>query len=64
MPGMSTDARTYLLGIDHLLTEEERLTWKSAREFCQSRILPVIEQHYEAARCLSRFADVYRAAAR
>jgi glutaryl-CoA dehydrogenase len=45
---MSTDARTYLLGIDHLLTEEEQLTWKSAREFCQTRIQPVIEQHYEA----------------
>jgi glutaryl-CoA dehydrogenase len=48
IPGMSNDARTYLLGIDHLLTEEERLTWKSAREFCQSQIQPVIEKHYEA----------------
>jgi glutaryl-CoA dehydrogenase len=45
---MASDSRTYLLGIDHLLDEDERLTWKSARDFCQSRIMPMIEQHYEA----------------
>ena len=44
----SPDPRTYLLTIDHLLDEEERLTWKSAHDFCQSRVQPVIEQHYEA----------------
>lgn len=44
----SKDPRTYLLGIDHLLTEDERLTWKAAHDFCQSRVMPVIEKHYEA----------------
>ena len=39
----------YLLSIDHLLTEEERLVWKSAREFCERRVAPVIEKHYEHA---------------
>ncbi len=45
---MSTDARPYLLTIDHLLSEDEQLTWKSAREFCEANIAPVIEKHYEA----------------
>ncbi len=39
----------YLLSIDHLLSEEERLVWKSAREFCERRVAPVIEKHYEHA---------------
>lgn len=39
----------YLLSIDHLLSEEERLVWKSARDFCERRIAPVIEKHYEHA---------------
>jgi glutaryl-CoA dehydrogenase len=44
----ASDARTYLLGIDHLLDEDERLTWKAAHEFCQAKVQPLIEQHYEA----------------
>ncbi|MGB1012919.1 MAG: acyl-CoA dehydrogenase family protein [Nannocystaceae bacterium] len=43
------DAQPYLLTIDHLLTEEEQLTWSAAREFCERRVAPVIEKHYEHA---------------
>lgn len=43
------DAVPYLLSIDHLLDEDERLTWSSARDFGQRRIAPVIEKHYEEA---------------
>ncbi len=39
----------YLLSIDHLLSDEERLVWSTAREFCERRVAPVIEQHYEKA---------------
>lgn len=39
----------YVIGIDHLLTEEERLTWDASREFCSRRVAPVIEEHYEKA---------------
>lgn len=46
MPG---EATPYLLSIDHLLTEDERLTWAAARDFCRRRIAPSIEQHYEHA---------------
>ncbi len=45
---MARSAQPYVLDIDHLLTEEERLTWKAAREFCDAKIRPVIEKHYEA----------------
>jgi glutaryl-CoA dehydrogenase len=43
------EATPYLISIDHLLTEEERLVWKSARDFGDTHIAPVIEKHYEAA---------------
>ncbi|MCB9567513.1 MAG: acyl-CoA dehydrogenase family protein [Myxococcales bacterium] len=43
------DATPYILSIDHLLSEEERLTWTAARDFCERRVAPVIERHYEAA---------------
>jgi glutaryl-CoA dehydrogenase len=46
---MAGAATPYLLSIDHLLTEEERLTWSAAGDFCRSRIAPTIEQHYEHA---------------
>jgi len=46
MPG---EATPYLLSIDHLLTEDERLTWDAARDFGRRRIAPTIEQHYEHA---------------
>jgi len=41
-------ATPYILSIDHLLTDEERLVWSAAREFGERRIAPVIERHYEA----------------
>ncbi len=44
----SKDPRPYLLSIDHLLEEDELLVWKAARDFCQSRVQPVIQEHYEA----------------
>jgi len=43
------DATPYVMSIDHLLTEEERLMWDATREFCERRVAPVIERHYEAA---------------
>ena len=30
----------YLLSIDHLLSDEERLVWSAAREFCERRVAP------------------------
>lgn len=44
---MAVEATPYLLSIDHLLTEDERLTWDAARDFGRRRIAPSIEQHYE-----------------
>jgi glutaryl-CoA dehydrogenase len=44
---MAAERTPYLIGIDHLLSEDESLIWSSAREFGQRRIAPVIEQHYE-----------------
>jgi glutaryl-CoA dehydrogenase len=46
---MPRDSVPYLLSIDHLLTEDERMTWDTARDFCRRRIAPVIEDHYERA---------------
>ena len=46
---MALEATPYLLSIDHLLTEEERLVWESARDFGRRRIAPSIEKHYEDA---------------
>jgi glutaryl-CoA dehydrogenase len=46
---MPADATPYLLSIDHLLTEEERLVWTSTREFAERRIGPTIVEHYENA---------------
>lgn len=46
---MPAEATPYLLSIDHLLTEDERLTWAAARDFGRRRIAPSIEQHYEHA---------------
>ena len=39
----------YLVTIDHLLSEEERLIWAAARDFGERRIAPIIEDHYEKA---------------
>jgi glutaryl-CoA dehydrogenase len=46
---MAVEATPYLLSIDHLLDEDERLTWKSARDFMKRRVAPTIEKHYENA---------------
>ncbi len=46
---MSVDAKPYLFTLDHLLTDDERLVWRSAREFCERNIAPTIEKHYEQA---------------
>lgn len=46
---MPLEATPYLLPIDHLLDEDERLTWEATRDFCQRRIAPSIEEHYENA---------------
>ena len=43
------EATPYILEIDHLLDEEERLTWTSAREFGDRVVAPTIEKHYEEA---------------
>ncbi len=44
---MPVNATAYLVTIDHLLTDEEQLVWRTAREFCERNVAPVIEQHYE-----------------
>ena len=44
---MPAPARPYVVDFEKLLDEEEALTWKAARDFCQSRIAPIIEKHYE-----------------
>jgi glutaryl-CoA dehydrogenase len=46
---MSGEATPYLLSIDHLLTEDERLIWAAARDFGRRRIAPSIEHCYEHA---------------
>lgn len=45
---MSSDATPYLLSIEPLLDDDERLVWSSTREFGTRRIAPIIERHYEA----------------
>lgn len=44
---MSVSATPYLVTIDHLLSDEEKLVWRAAREFCDRLIAPTIEEHYE-----------------
>jgi glutaryl-CoA dehydrogenase len=46
---MPDAATPYLLSIDHLLTEDEHLTWAAARDFGRRRSAPIIEEHYEHA---------------
>jgi len=46
---MSADATPYLLSIEHLLSEDERLVWDQTREFGERSISPIIEKHYEHA---------------
>lgn len=40
----------YLLALQPLLTEEERLTWRNAADFMRDRVEPVIIEAYEHAR--------------
>jgi glutaryl-CoA dehydrogenase len=44
---MAAEATPYILGIDHLLDEEEKIVWSSAREFGMRAVAPIIEKHYE-----------------
>ncbi|MBX7082123.1 MAG: acyl-CoA dehydrogenase family protein [Nannocystaceae bacterium] len=44
---MPVAATPYLITIDHLLSDDERLTWRAAREFCERNVAPGLEQHYE-----------------
>ncbi len=44
---MSRDATPYLIDLDPLLTEDERLTWRACAEFMKARVEPVIVDHYE-----------------
>jgi glutaryl-CoA dehydrogenase len=44
-----SDATPYLVSIDSLLDDDERLIWRSARDFMDRRVAPHIEKHYEEA---------------
>ena len=44
---MSTSSPAYLIDLQPLLTEEERLTWQAAADFAQERVQPLIAEHYE-----------------
>jgi glutaryl-CoA dehydrogenase len=44
---MAAQATPYILSIDHLLEEEEKIVWSSAREFGMRSVAPIIEKHYE-----------------
>ena len=48
LPTMAADT-PYLLSIDHLLDEDERLVWSNAADFTRRRLMPIIEKHYEEA---------------
>ena len=37
----------YILDLNPLLTEEERLTWRSTADFMRERVEPIIVDHYE-----------------
>ncbi len=56
------DATPYLFDFERLLTEEERLIWRTAREFGSSKVAPLIEEHYEAGtfprELISEFAEM------
>ncbi len=45
---MASASQPYLLDITPELAEEERLVHASAADFCRSRLLPIIAEHYEA----------------
>lgn len=41
-------AATDLYNVDHLLSEEERMVRDTVRKFVQERVLPIIDEHFEA----------------
>jgi glutaryl-CoA dehydrogenase len=43
------DVTPYLIDLDPLLSDEERLIAANTREFCERRVAPVIDEHYERA---------------
>lgn len=43
-----SQAQPYLIDLESLLEESERIVWRSAKEFCQRSVAPLIEAHYEA----------------
>ncbi len=46
---MPDEGTPYLIRIDDLLTDDERIIWSAAREFGARTIAPIIERHYEHA---------------
>ncbi|MEM6294092.1 MAG: acyl-CoA dehydrogenase family protein [Myxococcota bacterium] len=44
---MAREATPYLIDLDSMLSEDERIVWTSARDFGKRRIAPTIEKHYE-----------------
>lgn len=44
---MPREASPYLVDLEGLLSEDERIVWSSARDFGKRRIAPSIEGHYE-----------------
>ncbi len=41
-------AATDLYNVDHLLSEEERMVRDTVRQFVRERVLPIIDEHFEA----------------
>jgi hypothetical protein len=48
VPGSAADGD--LLGVDELLTEEERAIWDRVRAFCDAAVLPIINHYWERGR--------------
>ena len=48
VPGSAADGD--LLGVDELLTEEERAIWDRVRAFCDVSVLPIINHYWERGR--------------
>lgn len=47
---MTTPSSAYLFDLKPLLTEEERITWRTSADFMRERVEPVIVEAYEQAR--------------
>jgi glutaryl-CoA dehydrogenase len=46
---VTTSSTPYLIDLNPLLSEDERLSWRTTAEFAQSRVQPLIAEHYERA---------------